>query len=113
MAKDTFDLRRGEPGQAIDYTDADGNQRRMKADAEGVFRPKTSIENSILDGFDLPVARAAMRDEADEREAAEERSNRKRGAARSKRVVVAETGEEDTRGPGAPAVEPGVRDVED
>jgi hypothetical protein len=63
MAKnDGFDLRRGEPGQEIDYTDADGNARKMKATDEGVFLPGSTVEEAILDGFELPRARV---DEAD------------------------------------------------
>jgi hypothetical protein len=62
MAKNDFDLRRGEPGQEIDYTDAEGNARKMKATDDGVFLPASSAEEAILDGFELPRARVSEED---------------------------------------------------
>jgi hypothetical protein len=103
MAKGEFDPRRGAAGQVIDYTDGEGKARKIRADGEGVFRPKDSTEVSILDGFDFPVARVTGEEKP------KARSSRK--ATRSARVV--DNGQEDTRGPGAPASEPGVTDAED
>ena len=111
MAKGDFDLRRGDPGVKIDYTDAQGNQRSIRADDDGVLSPKDAAEVAILDLYELPVARSAME------EAKKSPGGRKptatRGKSAAKKVLVAETGQEDTRGPGAPAHEPGVTDVKE
>lgn len=41
-----------------------GVERTLKADREGVVRPKTAQDVAVLDGFGLPVARSAQKAEA-------------------------------------------------
>lgn len=61
MPKNDFNLRRGEAGQTIEYTRPDGATVKMKADDGGIFAPKSTVEEAVLDGFNLPVARAAKK----------------------------------------------------
>lgn len=66
-AKPDFEPRRAdEAGQVYTYNDADG-EVEIRADKEGVIRPKSDREARAADAFDLPVARkvqAAERAEA-------------------------------------------------
>lgn len=104
-----FPPRRAEPKQAFDFTDASGRQRTLRADGDGVVWPKDDAEVAIADAFGLPQAQPA----AIERARARRSSSKTRRQAKKPtgKVVVAETGEIDTRGPGAPADEPGVTDA--
>lgn len=57
MAKPEFDPRRAEPGQAFAWHDEWGKKHEVKADDEGVLRPRNETEVRIADAFDLPRAR--------------------------------------------------------
>jgi hypothetical protein len=61
-----FEPRRAKAGQEFGFTDREGNQRTVKADDEGVVRPSTVEEVRTLDAFDLPLARNAIEEEAEE-----------------------------------------------
>ena len=106
-----FHPRRAEPGQEFEYTDPDGSARTLKADADGVIRPKTDSDVAILDGFSLPHAQPTAIARA--RAARRSTKTRKQAGKSTGKVLVEATGEVDTRGPGAPAVEPGVTDVKE
>lgn len=54
-----FDPRKAEPGQVFTYTDAEGKQVNLRANAEGVVEPRNDTERVLLDGFGLSVARKA------------------------------------------------------
>lgn len=47
----------------------DGVERTLKADKSGVVRPKTQADVAVLDGFGLPVHRAAKKEAAEEADA--------------------------------------------
>lgn len=53
----TFEPRRAAKGQTFGYTDAEGSQREISADAKGLIHPSNIAEVRLLDSFDLPVAR--------------------------------------------------------
>lgn len=64
-SEETFEPRRAKPGQVFTITSgSDGEQRELKADADGVVRPTTAADVAALDRFRLPVARKAMAEEA-------------------------------------------------
>lgn len=106
-----FHPRRAEPGQEFEYTDADGSARTLKADADGVVRPKSDGDVAILDSFSLPHAQPTSIAKA--RAARRSTKTRRQAGSATGKVRVESTGEVDTRGPGAPADEPGVTDVKE
>lgn len=59
-----YPARRAEPGQRFGYTTAEGKQRELHADDDGVVSPKTAEDAAILDTFDLPVARIETKTKA-------------------------------------------------
>ena len=104
-----FPPRRAEPHQAFDFHDSTGAARTIHADADGVVRPKDDAEAQVLDLFGLPHAQPATIAKA----RAARRSKTRAKAGKPVGKVVTATGEVDTRGPGAPADEPGVTDVKE
>ena len=66
--KPEFEPRRAEEAdQVFDYNSAGGELIRIKADKDGIVRPKSEDEKRAADAFDLPVARkvaAAEKSEA-------------------------------------------------
>ena len=102
-----FPPRRAEPGQEFETTDPNGSSRILRADADGVIRPKSSEDVALLDLYQLPHAQpAAIKRAREARRSTKTRAQA--GKARTSRVLVEATGEADTRGPGAPVDEPGV-----
>jgi uncharacterized cupin superfamily protein len=65
MAKDKLEPRRAEPGQEFTYNDADGEVINLRADDEGVVRPKNQAQVRVADAFDLPVARKVIAEKSD------------------------------------------------
>jgi hypothetical protein len=55
----TFEPRRADPGQEFGYTTLEGDQRTLKADSDGIVRPKDQADQDVLDSFALPHARVA------------------------------------------------------
>ena len=60
-----YEPRRGTKGATYAYTTDDGTTRELRADDEGVVRPKDREGVTALDTFGLPVARKAMADAED------------------------------------------------
>lgn len=73
-----FEPRRAKPGQQFGYTTADGRQRELEADEEGVVHPATAEDVAALDAFDLPVARKAL---AEEKAEEDDKPARRRGGS--------------------------------
>lgn len=55
-----FDPRRASPGEAFEFTDAEGTIHRFAADDEGVVHPSNAEEVRIADARGLPVARKVL-----------------------------------------------------
>lgn len=58
-----FDPRRADEGQSFEWADTEGTAHTMKADADGVLRPRNADEARIADLFGLPVARSVKQAE--------------------------------------------------
>lgn len=91
-----FDPRRAHPRQVFGYTDAEGHQREIRADGNGMVRPQTAQDVAVLDSFDLPHARVTTSTSAKVAAAKTKKPSRRPAA-----VVETPTGELDTKGPGA------------
>lgn len=91
---------------AIEFTDSKGTTRTIKPRG-GVFTASDPDEIRVLRAFGLA-------EEAEAPTTTKKKASTKTRAAAGKpvgKVLVEETGEIDTRGPGAPADEPGVKEV--
>jgi hypothetical protein len=60
MAAEEFEPRRASPGASFEEWDAEGKRHTLKADDEGVVRPRTAFEARMCDHHDLPVARKVV-----------------------------------------------------
>lgn len=70
-----FDPRRAEPGQRFGYTTADGRQREIRADDDGIVVPKNHEDVRVLDAFDLPRAQVDAPKRTAKRSSSTKRSN--------------------------------------
>lgn len=57
----TFPPRRAKPRQSFGYTTAEGEQRELRANADGLVRPQSAQDVRILDNYGLPEARVTTR----------------------------------------------------
>lgn len=64
----TFDPRRAEPGQEFSTVDQYGHEHSIKADDDGVLRPKDARDAELADLFSLPVARKVIQAEKAKKE---------------------------------------------
>ena len=49
--------RRAGKGDTFGYTDSEGNQVELKADGNGLVRPRNAQDAAVLDNYELPHAR--------------------------------------------------------
>ena len=69
-----FEPRRAAPGQVFDYTTAQGRQRHLRADAEGVVQPKDADDEVVLKRFGLGVHQPAKQAAKAEAKATEKKA---------------------------------------
>jgi hypothetical protein len=62
MAKHAFPARQGEPKAVYGFTDAAGESRELRADSEGVIRPKDREDERVLESFGLDVIESERED---------------------------------------------------
>jgi hypothetical protein len=92
---------------SIDFTGSDGNARTLTP-RDGVYTTNDPEEARVLRGFGLTERTDAQ---VKAQKAARSTKTRAEAGKKGGLVLVEGTGTIDTRGPGAPADEPGVKEV--